>query len=358
MKNLFKTFVIAAAGLLVIASCAKWTETESIKITQETIQSKNPELYQKYLESLREYRGSEHQVMIVKFDNAPLTPASRAEHLTFIPDSVDFVVLTAPGSVSETHVAEIKEIREQKGIKTLALVDLAEAIRAYNRLINEEYEAYKELEEPTESDIPVDTPERLAEFVRGQLKGTLDAVTSSGLDGIHVTYVGVNPVSYTEEQLAVATERQQAALQSLNEWMSANQDAIVFYEGTPGHIICDTPLIDRAKYVIIPAVAISNPSGLSYTVQMAMTVGENSPADRIVIGVSAINPYDPAITEGRFIGGVTAIVGAAQWCETADPDFTKCGVCVAHSQYDAYSSSCVYSQINQAVSIMNPSISK
>ena len=69
MKYMNKTLMLMAAALMAFSACDKWTETEPVNVVYETLESKNPDLYAKYLQSLRDYHASAHQVLIAKFDN-------------------------------------------------------------------------------------------------------------------------------------------------------------------------------------------------------------------------------------------------------------------------------------------------
>jgi hypothetical protein len=79
------------------------------------------------------------------------------------------------------------------------------------------------------------------------------------------------------------------------------------------------------------------------------------PADKFIIGVTALDVTDETATAGLFTGESSAIVGAARWAVTPDSRVTKKGICVNHAQFDYYNIQHVYSQIGAAISIMNPS---
>ena len=113
---------LAGACLLLLSGCSEWTEPQSVEIKVPTLESQNPELYAQYLQSLREYRSSDHKVMIAKFDNVPGAPSGRAEHLNCLPDSVDYVILNNPDNLSDAMVTEMDEIRQEKGMKTMYTV--------------------------------------------------------------------------------------------------------------------------------------------------------------------------------------------------------------------------------------------
>ena len=114
--------VASAMTLFLFAGCSEWTEPESVKINVPTLESQNPELYAQYLQSLRDYRSSEHKVMVTKYDNKATAPVGQAEHLNALPDSVDYVILMNPDELSDAVVSEMSEIREEKGTMTLYTV--------------------------------------------------------------------------------------------------------------------------------------------------------------------------------------------------------------------------------------------
>ena len=356
MNKIMKTIALTVAAGSVLASCAKWTETEPIKVTYETIQTKNPELYAKYLQSLRDFRTEEHPVLIAKFDNVPTVPAARSEHINALPDSIDYVVLTNSAEVSDAMVAEAAQIEEQKGILTLAEVDLEGFAGAYTAMIDAEQVAYEALEEPTEADVPVDTPERFESFVTPKVEAALKGADKIG--ALYVVFSARNPYTWFEEKKAEVASVQSILFAKVNEWLAAHSDALVIFEGVPGHIVCETEVVNRARYIVVPAYSATNGQSLTYEVLNAIFASPEMPTDRVVIGVATLDPYDDAATDGIFYDGGSAIEGAAEWCVVPEQEFTKKGVCVSHSQFGYYGKENVYAEIGKAIAIMNPSISK
>ena len=118
-------YIAIVAAALAIAGCSKWTEQEPVEVLYPTLKDKNPELYAQYMESIRGYRASEHQVLIAKFDNKQTVPAGRADHIDCLPDSVDFVILNNPDNLSDAIIAEMAFVRQEKAMKVL--------VRHFNR---------------------------------------------------------------------------------------------------------------------------------------------------------------------------------------------------------------------------------
>ena len=109
--NIIVTLLFAASCAFV--SCDDWTDVESISIKQPGIEEQNPELYTKYLENLRQYKAdTEHKKVYAWFDNSEKNPASRAQHITSLPDSIDIVGLMCPSELATFEKEEIRIIVE------------------------------------------------------------------------------------------------------------------------------------------------------------------------------------------------------------------------------------------------------
>ena len=69
MNKILKTIALSAAVILSAAACSEWTEQQPVEFNYLTIEEKNPELYEAYMQSIRDYHATDHQVLIAKFDN-------------------------------------------------------------------------------------------------------------------------------------------------------------------------------------------------------------------------------------------------------------------------------------------------
>ena len=365
MKYMNKTLMLMAAALMAFSACDKWTETEPVNVVYETLESKNPDLYAKYLQSLRDYHASAHQVLIAKFDNKAEAPSGRADHISCLPDSVDFVVLNNPSLLNDQIRKEMTEIREQKGVKTLMNVSWDAMLAEYNAILadeteakNAEWDALSDEEKEARKEAfdadprGKDTQERFIAWMQDRVAKELEIPAAEGFDGINVIFNAANPNSYNEEKKADMTARQLAFFSKVDDFVAAHPENLVFFEGTPKYILAENKIIAAARYIIVPALSETNGTGLSFAVNK--TLGGNVPSDRVIIGVTAVDITDPTNTNGIFSDG-SAIVGAANWAVDPAVGYVKAGVCVDHAQFDYYDITNVYSQINKAISIMNPS---
>ena len=355
MNNILKTIALSAAVILGAAACSKWTEQEPVDFNYLTLEDKNPELYAAYMQSIRDYHATEHQVLIARFDNKASAPAGRADHITCLPDSVDYVVLNNYEIINENTMKEVAEIREKKAVSTLIALDYA--------LLDKEYKAYLEtLPEET----PEETPE-VAEETEGETEPAVDprnqwfadkasafvaAAKQYGLDGIMVSYTGTGLLSLKEDELAAVQAFQEAFFAPILSYV-AETGKMFFYEGNPKTLIAPQDVLAQATYIVVPAEDVTTIVGFNFAVMMSM--GAGIPNDRFVIGVTALNVTDETATDGLFSGDITAIEGAGRWAVTPTSDYTKAGVCVNHAQYDYYNMQNVYSGINAAIATMNPS---
>ncbi|MDD7455139.1 MAG: glycoside hydrolase family 18 [Bacteroidales bacterium] len=360
-NNIFKALILAAAAIS-LASCSEWTEPEPVGFNYATLEGKNPDLYEAYYQSIRDYRKSEHKVVIAKFRNKATTPAGRAEHITCLPDSVDYIILQNP-KVSEIIANEMKEVRSLKDQKILYQIEykaIENDYKAYAEAWNDahptkEAEAGKE----TPSD-PADTLVSLNTYVRTAVKAKIAYLSEYGYDGVNIVYSSKNPASFSEEGLAELKAAQAAFLDPIEEALAANEDAIVFFEGTPQFMLVDVKLVENADYLIVSATSAVNESELSYELSLVNRYG-NIPNDRFIISVTTRSIEDPTLTDGTFSGtdrngkDMTAIIGAAEWTAKATSGVVKAGIAVENAQNDYYNLHMIYYSIREAISIMNPS---
>lgn len=339
MNRIFKTLVLFAAVALCGVGCSKWTEQQAVDFKYTTLEEKNPGLYQEYLKSLCAYRETEHPVMIVRIDNVATTPIGRAEHINSVPDSVDFIVLNSP-VVSEVVLAEAKELREKKAQKTLLSIDYATIDKAY-QLYVEDFVGEEGQEPMPETD-----------FIDNVVKEFLTVFETTKLDGILASYNGKNPASLTSEE-STAVKSLQSAFFAPIVARIASTGKTFFFEGNARNLILDEDVLGLAKYIIVPVESKTNALAIDNVV--LNTLAPQVPEDKIVAGVTALDVTDKQATDGLFSGESSAAVGAAYWAVTPAADFSKCGVCVNHAQFDYYHIGADYCEIRKAISVMNPS---
>lgn len=351
LKNSFRRVAMTIAVTLLCISCDDWNEPESVEIHSPELEEKNPALYAAYLQALRDYRMSEHRMTIVKFDNKSSEPVGQAERLTALPDSVDYVILKNPESLSAVTVGEMQDILDKKGIKTLYSV-------SYD-VIDDEYAVYKDewITEHPESDNGEMKPFDV--FLTERLDHYLSLFGKQAFAGINFCYYGVFPLSLEEETRTALEAAQTIFFSRMLDWIEKHPDKEVFFEGVPFNMLYDVKILEKCRFIIISGLDASNKNELSYAVRIALTDG--CPADRIVIGVSAPSIFDPTkdtrLFAGTYADGsrIRAIDAASEWVVVPSEGFLKAGICVEEAQNDYYESQIDYKYIRKAIGTMNPS---
>lgn len=88
-------------ALLSIASCNDWKNIESVDIAPQNAKDQNPELWARYMESLRVYKQERpHYITYSSFDNGAEESKNEGAYLRSLPDSLDIVTLANSENIS------------------------------------------------------------------------------------------------------------------------------------------------------------------------------------------------------------------------------------------------------------------
>lgn len=357
--NPLKRSIVAVIATMALFSCSDWTETESLNIKTPTLEEENPTLYEAYINSLNEYKESDHKVTIVKFDNKETDPTGQGERITALPDSIDFVILNNAENLNTVIIDDIQKIR-QKGTHTLYSIDYS--------IIEKEYEAMLESEETPNEDTEGQsentgkeetTTDRFLEFCEQRMEYYLGLFSKYKYDGINVIYSGIDPLALPETERNQLEARQQIFFGKIKEWKEANTNATFIFEGKPQNLLYDKNLLQEANFITIPVVDAVNREEILFTANMALV--EGVPTDRIIYGVTI-----PSLTDSKDLTGyfeaqengspMYAVKGAALVVISDNINFIQAGLCISRSQNDYYFGvKSNYKNIREAISIMNPS---
>ena len=358
-KNITRAFFVSALSVAFLSGCSKWTEPKSIKFEYLTLEQKNPELFQAYMESLREYRDSDHKVVIAKFDNSSSTPSGRAEHINCVPDSVDYVVLVNPSEVSDQLLADMEDLQVNKKTEVFGQISISDILESY-KLYKEQWMENHSDDPAAEGDVEVEEMLSYDAFISQQMPLLMEPFKKYPFDGINIIYYGQNPENLTEEKAEVAKTEQQAFFSPIMEWVNAKEGRKYFIEGTPQYLLLEDDLASKAEFILVPAQSAQVLSEFTHVVNKVLSE-KNVPSDKIVVVVTTIDLNDPTIKNGHFSdvhsdgSSMTAIEGAAFWSVSTYKNITPRGIAIDHAQNDYFNLKMVYSETRSAISIMNPS---
>lgn len=351
MRRTYKHILPAMlACSAILFSCSDWTDTESLDIHIPTIEEQNPELYARYVQSLNEYKASEHKVVIASVNNLSTMPSSRSQRLVDMPDSLDYICLNNILAVNEMNVSEMNEVRKL-GTKVLGLIDFDTMESAWKAILDEEANAATNGDD-TEGEEPADNEARFIEYCQSEVAKRISAGNALGVDGFIANFTGFDLNVLLEEGIAAETARQAAFFDGIANWKASSNKTLMF-KGVPQNVINKTLLSD-CQYIILSAHSAKNLSQMSYLALMASVTGV--PTDRFVIGVTTPYTTPSSTVNGELTGGASAIVGAAQWAIAGTADFTKAGISIDNAEKDYYNVSKIYTNIREAINVLSPTV--
>lgn len=353
-KQLIKCLMMAVLAVPALSSCSDWTDTESLEFDYVLPSEQDPDAYNAYLGLLREYKQSQHKIMIAKFDNSGDLVSGQSDRLSALPDSIDYVVLQEADNLKSLLVQDMNDIRQQKGTRTLYAISYADALAKYQAILDEEGAAAQDPEAQAdgEGEEQPETPavDRFLEVAAQYVNDRLALYDKYGYDGIVVVYSDpAYPAGLSEEEYAQLQARQEAFFAPIQAWAESHQEAAFIFEGYPQNVI-DPAVFTQADYVVVTMLDAVSSDELVWAAEMALT--EGVPSDRIVFGVTIPDMTDDKATDGYW-GSDYAVVGAAYTVISANGSFTKAGLCVDNVEDDYFNVDYIYPHVREAIQIMN-----
>ncbi|MDR1897386.1 MAG: glycoside hydrolase family 18 [Prevotellaceae bacterium] len=355
IKTIILIFSLTVAGFF--TACSEWTEPESLTIDNPSIETENAALYQQYLENLRNYKKTNHQIVIGWFDNREKIPNSRAVHLEALPDKVDIVTLLHGDDLAGFEIAEMEAIRRDKGTKTIYTVNY-EAFRQDIEDRNAEIEQQnKDGQEAADAagttyvPIPlIDLAAELPEFIDRQLS----LLDKYGYDGLSIHFVGKYILPDDERPAMQAL--QDVLFGKLQTVMNAHAGKLFIFEGAPQNVY-NKELLQAFRYIVLRTEKITDMQILTETVQRTLSIS-GVPSGNLIVCASALSTDNTDTGTGNITAadGTTknAITEIAHWVKTPD-FFTKAGLGIYRINDDYYNAEQDYKFTREAIEIMNPS---
>ena len=343
MKSIFKINILLA-GIAILAGCSEWTAPESIEIEKNSIEATNPELYAKYCAALREYKATDHKVVYTTYDNTSEIAANGSEKITMLPDSIDFVQLMNL-EVSETHLNEMKQVKEKFGTRFVVRFSVEDCMAAYDAYVENLQASVEEGAEAPEA-VP------FADFYAAEFQKTVAKVTEYDLDGFTFAFNGKNIDGMTENQKAEYTAEHDAALAPVKAWLSTNGSKVFFLEGNPQYVL-DSDVLNAASFYILQTRACRSTGELGLFGLNAFTSGKLPENAKLLYAVETPSFIEEEYLVGQFVLG-EQIPLAADWI-AKDASFEKSGLAIWNVQRDYFNTSGkIYPNVRKAIKTMNP----
>ena len=347
MKSIFKMNIILFS-IAILAGCSDWTSPESIGIEKNSIQTSDPELYAEYCEALREYKTTDHKVVYTTYDNVSGEAANGSEKMSMLPDSLDFVQMMNL-EISETHLSEMKQLKEKLGTRFVMRFSVSECMATYEEYVAAAEEA--EGEEGEESEEVVETVD-FETFYADEFGKVTAKVAEYGLDGFTFAFVGKNYDGMTAEQQEEYAAAEAAALVPLKTWVAANPSKILFLEGDPQYLL-DSEVVNVASYFILPTRSFRSVGELGLSGINAFTSGKLPENAKLLYAVETPSFVEEEYLVGQFVLG-QQIPLAAEWL-AKDAAFAKSGLAIWNVQRDYFNTDGkTYPNVRAAIKTMNP----
>lgn len=331
--------ILILAMTLVLSSCSGWVKPESLDYMPPRPSEQDPAGYAEYLAAVKAYKESGHNVMIVGMPGTSEAPVARPQHLMNMPDSADFICIKNADSLYPALAAEISEVYEKKGTRTLLYVDFA--------VIEEEWNAIEDAK--ADAGKPAGTAAEAETFFRERTLAQTGNYSRYGFAGIIASFEG-----NTTGNRALM---QKGFLGVVSEWHKANPDAILILRGTIRNIDYDNAdykvLIDDSLYQIVVSTEGST-SVVEINKQVTRILSYVPEKQRrVVFEVTVPSSGTPEQT------GATPQV-AADWVVKGKErsDFMPYGVCVGNAYDDYWRQEQIYRNVRAAISIMNPVVTE
>lgn len=104
-------------------ACSDWNDIEPVNIDPQHPKDQNPELWARYMESLRVYKQERpHYITYGSFNNGAEQSKNEGAYLRSLPDSLDIVTLANPENITSYDREDIPTLQE-KSTRVLYLVD-------------------------------------------------------------------------------------------------------------------------------------------------------------------------------------------------------------------------------------------
>ena len=319
------------------------TDVEPVDINQPGIERQNPELYQRYLASIRAYKASNHKIMMVWFDNSQAVPFTQAQHINAIPDSVDYVVLTQPSMMTEQLQQEIDEVRNQKGMKVVFQISCDDIKAAYEAqkkaFIAKNENAGKKFRD-------------FNGFLVDSVNTQLHLVDKYNYDGVIMGFNAKLTSYLNDQEKAEAIALENVFLGISKDWKARHPNKELIMMGRPQHV-ADKSLLEQARYLIIPSQDEKSVSGVDYLIRKAAV--EGVPTDKFII-MANNKSIDQTDTKTGYWGKTLAMHGIAKFVAADHIGYTCAGMGLLNANVDYYNASFTYPNLRKVISTINPTV--
>lgn len=334
MNKLLKYGIPAILSAAALTACDDWTDTEAVDLNYPTVEETSPELYARYLENLRAYKGRSHKQIYAWFRNNA-TPDNRSTHVTVLPDSIDAVVVLNPQSVADFVYADMAETREKKATKFLYTVDFDAIKSAYNLMV-----------ESAAAEEPVTTAFR--DFLVDSMQTALSY--AKHYDGLCIAYTGKPRKGMKPAELADYEANERLFTGVLADWHRRHEAKRIDFVGNPQNL-ADKTLLEECNMIFLSA-SLDVTESYAFNTVLSDARAEGVPLDRLGM-IAATTSLDKDDTKtGILNDGTPSLTALAAWAPYAEVG----GVGIYNVERDYFNPAFVFPRTRTLIHSVNPNV--
>lgn len=333
-----KTLLFAAA--VAVCACDDWTEIRPLDTGSQRPDAAVEAMYQA---AVREYRASDHQLVLGRFDNSVKTTSLRSQHINVLPDSLDMVILAHPDSLCERELSEMREMREAYATEYLCEVTYSRIEALWNEAAAGESDGAQSAAESGET-----AADGFPAFCTEYVDYILGLCDKWGYDGVVVWFDGPSLDFAGEAERTMLEARRKAFLDPVARWRGNHAQQRLLMGGSL-ELLDDRTLADACDYVLADSRTASALGAAAEPFFLLENAG--FPADRILMAVSAPD----AEGAGGMFGSQSALTATAEWLLEPARTGRKAGMLIDNIQNDYFDTGLIFRNTREAIDILNPS---
>lgn len=228
-----KISIVLVTSVFILTACSDWTKPEALDYTHKTFEESDPAGYETYLKSIREYKATDHKVMILNVEGTDAYPVSQSQLLMAMPDSADYICVNSLENLHPEFVKQISLVKEKKGTSVVSAVDFAVAYA--------DYIDYKI--SLADEGRPASAIDECKAYFKEHAQKQLAYCGQYSFEGVIASFTGT--LINDEDKASM-----HGFMEAVSEWRAAHRDKLFMMRGNL-NLLEDKSVLADAKYLIL-----------------------------------------------------------------------------------------------------------
>ncbi|MDE7126957.1 MAG: hypothetical protein K2O58_03550 [Bacteroidales bacterium] len=228
-----KIFIVLFTAVFAAVACSDWTKPEALDYIHKGVEETDPAGYEAYLKSIREYKATDHKVMILNVSGTDAYPVSQSQLLMAMPDSADYICVGNLENLHSEFVKQISLVKEKKATSVLSAVDFA---LAYADWLDHKIAL-------SDNGSPAPTLDECKAYFKEHAARQFSYCGKYPFDGVIASFTGT---LITDEEKASMS----GFMEAVSEWRASNKDKLFMMRGNV-NLLQDKSILAETKYIIL-----------------------------------------------------------------------------------------------------------